>query len=162
MSDLDRVKQAQAARRKNLAEWRSKKRAELDLPSGLTVVVRKANIVDLAISGGIPETLTNDLMALANGPVEVDAQDLPKLAPIFDAVARACLVEPAIGETADDDHITLEELDFEDKIAIFQWTMEATNALKPFRANGKGDGVADGYAGEAVLAEAEHDPGDQG
>ena len=41
-----------------------------------------------------------------------------------------------IGETADDDHITLEELDFEDKLVIFQWTMEATSALKPFRANG--------------------------
>ena len=121
MSGLDNVRQAQAARRKTLAEWRMKKRDELDLPSGLRVVVRKASIVDLAISGGIPESLTNDLMALASGPVEVDAKDLPKLAPIFDSVVRACLVEPAIGETADDDHITLEELDFEDKLVIFQW-----------------------------------------
>jgi hypothetical protein len=156
--DLNFLKQSMRSKRMNLAEWRMSKRAELDLPSGLHVQVRKVKLIDLALSGKIPETLTKDMLKLAEGPVEVEPSELPRLMQVFDAVVRAMLVEPGIVETAaecDETHITVDELDYEDKVMMFQWANGGAEALRPFRADGGGDDLPAGADGKAVRAQAE-------
>jgi hypothetical protein len=155
---LTSLKQSIRSKRMNLAEYRAAQREELDLPSGLHVKVRKVKLIDLAVLGKIPETLTKDMMKMAEGPVDVDIADLPRVAGIFDAVAQAVLVEPAMVATAeqcDDTHMLAEEMELEDKIALFQWANTGAEGLRPFRAGADSNVPAAGRDGETLRATAE-------
>src|SRR5690242_13569980 len=125
MSDqLQRLQQSQQARRETLAQWRSSRLHELDLPSGMTVWVRDVSMMDLMLTGKLPETLiefADD--AGKQGKAEIDLKKVVKSGTDFNvmlnAVVLACVVEPPIAEKGDDDHLGLDEINGDDKMAIF-------------------------------------------
>ncbi len=121
----------------NVAQWRASQRAELTLPSGLTVRLKKKTLITLAAEGQIPDTLSNlvdDMQARKTTKVELS--EFPQFAPLVDIVVRVCLVEPKLvlsEAEEDDEHITLESLDFEDRMEIFNWANRGAKKLAPFR-----------------------------
>jgi hypothetical protein len=121
-----------------LSEWRSKSQRTWELPtSGLTVVTRKVDLLTLAGSGGIPQTLNALTERAANQGINID--DLTEFAPLLDATVKACLIEPLIGDVADDLHILLIEIPLADRMAIFTWANGEAEALSSFRQEQGGD-----------------------
>lgn len=131
----------------NLSAWRAARRGELTLPSGLDVTLQKVTLEYLVLSGDIPAPLLREVIGLyesgafqAAGELNASAPEMwaildkiPEAMKMFDAVTRAAVVAPAIGDVADDDHITTAELSLQDKEAIFNWAAAGANALAPFR-----------------------------
>ncbi len=115
-------------------EWRAARDQELTLPSGLGVIVKKASLMQLAIQGQIPTPLVGIVEEfLNNKEFKLKLSDVPSFGSMVHAVVKACLVSPAIADTADDNHITLDELSYEDCMAIFNWANGDATALAPFR-----------------------------
>lgn len=121
-----------------LREWRKKQQAmeTMTLPGGLEVVLRRVHILDLVASGRIPETL--DALVKKATATGFGVEDVMEFLPLINSVATACLVEPAIGEQADETHVTLDEMPLLDRLAIFEWANGAANALRPFRGEQTG------------------------
>ena len=139
--DLQRMEQASAAKRMNLADWRKSRVHELTLPSGLAVQVRDVTMTDIALSGEMPNTLldlfldeTEDITKLPEAQqVRKMLESGKEFAALLDLIASKCLVEPQIGETADEQHITLAELPQADKMEIFNWANREAALARPFR-----------------------------
>ena len=139
--DLQRMEQASAAKRMNLAEWRKSRVHELTLPSGLAVQVRDVTMTDIALSGEMPNTLLdlfldeeNDISKLPEKQMILKMLESGKeFSALLDLIASKCLVEPQIGETADEQHITLAELPQADKMEIFNWANREAASARPFR-----------------------------
>jgi hypothetical protein len=126
----------------DLRAWRLSREAELELPSGLTVRVRRVPLVDLAAGGQIPAPLAetvNRLIKAGPGGIVIDLSTLTELAPVLDVVTRAALVEPPLSDVADDEHVTLAEISLDDKLEIFRWANTAAKELEPFRGEPGGD-----------------------
>lgn len=112
----------------NLPEWREQKKMgeAATLPSGLEISIRRVAITDLAEQGKIPALLQpklNELMA--GGKATVTVNQFTEYAEIINLVCRACIVEPA--------ELDIMELDYADRLSIFQWANEVTAGLKTFR-----------------------------
>ena len=136
----DHLKQSQHAKRVNLAEWRSRRLHELELPSGLPVMVRDVDMTDLVLTGAIPNTLIEllgdtDTQKLSEEEVgkKMLAENKSDFATLLTVIVKAALVEPAIGDTPDETHIMLDELSFADKMEIFNFINREASAVRPFR-----------------------------
>lgn len=148
----------------NLTEWRAARTEKLTLPSGLEVSVRKMGLEDLLIGGYIPTPLLAQVQSLSEGAVEfnMDEEGMRQLqgyAGAIDAVAQACIIDPPVADVADDAHLAITELPFQDRLAVFQWANAEATALAPFRAE-PGDDVDAAQPGDGVREPAERDPGD--
>lgn len=134
---LDGVKQAQVARKMNLAEWRSARLHETDLPSGLHVTLRDATMTDLMLTGKLPASFIDLAQDAASKGNSMDLKEIAKNAVDFktmlNALAEIALVEPQIGAVADETHITLLELPNDDKMAIFNFVNREVTAMQSFR-----------------------------
>ena len=142
------LNQAVQAQRMNLAQWRAARLHDLTLPSGLPVRVRDVDVTDLALLGEIPNTLLDVLgqaetQALSEDEIgkKMLGDNKNDFAAMLAAIVKAALVEPAIGEKADDEHILLAELSFADKMEIFNFINRDANAVRPFR-----EGIAEPVA----------------
>jgi hypothetical protein len=160
---IEAVKQSQRDRRVELAEWRAKQLREVTLPSGLKVTLRSVTITDLALTGKLPESI----LAMANkadegGKEAVDLMEISRNAGEFtamlDLLIRLSLVEPALGDEPDEDHIALAEISSDDKMAIFNTINGGAAELQPFR-EGEGEPAAAAHAGRSVRRAPELDPG---
>jgi hypothetical protein len=135
--NLARLEQSDRAGKINLAQWRASRVHDLDLPSGLTVKVRDVSMTDLMMTGKLPPAVI-DMAKQANeaGAAELDLNTLAKNAQEFkqmlDALVEISLIEPAIGTTADDQHILLGEIPTEDKMAIFTFINREATKVNPF------------------------------
>ena len=114
----------------NLDEWRSKRQQGegATLPSGLTVQLRQVSMLDLAARGQIPQTLKPQIDALMQSGGKLDKMSLDavnKFVGVVDLIVGACLAGP--------DGLTVDELTYQDKIAIFNWANEVSGKLQPFR-----------------------------
>jgi len=114
-----------------LAAWRKQKIVEGVLPSGLQVTLRKVKMMDLIGEGHVPVTL--DALVRKATSAGFGVSDTLEFLPLVDAVVRACVVAPPIGDEPDDDHLTLQEIPVEDRLAIFAWTNSEAQQLRPFR-----------------------------
>jgi hypothetical protein len=145
----------------DLREWREKRRGERKtLPSGLTVTVRRCDLMDLAEQGGIPTPLVAMAEPMVATGVRLSVPDFPKYAPVINLVVKACLVDPVVADTADETHVAITELSLKDRLAIYRWANEGAARLLPFREAGRGDGetVRDG---QDLRDETEPDTGDR-
>jgi hypothetical protein len=138
MSNLKKMEQAQAAKRQTLAEWRASRLHELPLPSGLTVTVRDVTMTDLLLTGRLPSAFVDMAEdAAKSGASGVDLKEITKNGAEFSSMLNSlvgiALVEPLIGEFADDTHITLGELPSDDKMAIFNFINREVTASQSFR-----------------------------
>lgn len=133
-----------------LSEWRALRQAgeEAQLPSGLVVRVKRVGLLDLAAQGQIPQTLQPQIDAIANLAKKGQAPDVSELREmtgLLDVVCGVCIVWPVELEVA--------ELDFTDKMAIFEWANEVAHGLKTFRSQPI-QPVGIGYNGAALRATA--------
>jgi len=139
MSDqLERLKQSQLARRENLAQWRATRLHELLLPSGMTVWVKDVSMMDLMLTGKLPENLIDFAdEAGKQGKAEINLKDVVKSGTDFNVmlntVVLSCIVEPPVAEKGDDDHLGLDEINGDDKMAIFNWANREVGQIRPFR-----------------------------
>lgn len=159
---MKNLKQSQDAKRLSLAEWRASRLHELDLPSGLHVTVRDVDMTDLLLTGLLPAAVMEEAAEAAK---ITDSLDLEKLAlkmmeengPAFkamlNAIVKAALIEPKIGDVVDDTHITLDELTIEDKSAIMQYVNREVEQIKSFR-EGEDQPVASVQPGNGILEKA--------
>lgn len=117
-----------------LEEWRAKRQAgeQATLPSGLEVTLRKVNLLELAKRGGIPQTLQPLAEQALQGKRALTLTELAEIDEMAGIVAGACIVAPA--------DLDPSELDFTDKMAIFQWANSGAATLS-FRRQKQGDTV---------------------
>jgi len=165
------IEQSNKAKRKNLAEWRASRLHEMDLPSGLPVTVRDCDLTDLIFTGQLPQSILEmGEEAVASGKTDIDLKKIglemikenaAEFKEMLDAIVTAALVEPKLGDVADDEHITLGELSNSDKMAIMNWVTREVPALKSFREK-QDPSVAVVQHGDSIRAEAESvsQPGD--
>jgi hypothetical protein len=132
----DALNQSVQAKRFNLAEWRVSmaRPHDLVLPSGLEVKVRDISLVDLLLAGEIPNTLESfgDIPDVTK-PNEISREQIEKSSDIMNMVVTAVLLEPKVGDTPDETHVTLAELRFADKNYILEYVNRDANAVRPFR-----------------------------
>lgn len=137
--NLASLEQSSQARAVNLRKWRAQRLHEETLPSGLEVVLRDVDLPSVMLEGDIPNTLldsitSQEFQALndeeAGKKVLGNNKDFNEL---MRQVIKAALVEPAIGETADETHILYSELSFADKMFIFNFANREAEQLRPFR-----------------------------
>jgi hypothetical protein len=131
------AKQSAGQERKTLAEWRASRVHDDVLPSGLEVKLRDVTLTDLLFTGKLPPAFAEMAEKASKGSGSVDLKELFKnaadFAQMLDALVGIALVEPRIGETADDEHITLAELPNDDKMHIFRWANREVSQLQSFR-----------------------------
>lgn len=138
--DLARMKQSQQAKRTNLADWWANQFTELDLPSGLHVVVRDVDFEDLMALGNVPNTLIGFLPELQGLSDEEAGTRMMKehpdtFAQLLEQIVKACLVEPAVGEKTDlsSSTIALQDIRGKDRMFLFNWTNREVKQVHPFR-----------------------------
>src|SRR6185436_12641317 len=121
-NEFDRMMQSQQDRALNLIKWRAQRLHEETLPSGLAVLLRDVDLASLAIEGNIPNTLVDlitseDFQKLSEEEAgkQVMSENMTDFNALLVQLINASLVEPLIGDVADDKHILYSELTFEDK-----------------------------------------------
>ena len=133
---IETLEQSQQARRESLAAWRKGRTHELRLPSGLTVVVRDATVMDLVINGNVPQTLMQMIIGQAEGSGQVDLNQLSgnaEFGSLINEMVKICVVEPPLADVSDDDHLGLYELSGADRMAIFSDANREVEQVKTFR-----------------------------
>lgn len=119
----------------SIAEWRTNRKQLFDLPSNNRILLKRVGLMDLIAVARIPKTLSAMAAQVASKTRigELGPDDLRQYAEVVNVVVQACAVEPKVGPEASDDTLALHEIDFVDKVAIFNWANGAANALRPFR-----------------------------
>jgi hypothetical protein len=120
----------------DLQEWLAKRYVDDVLPSGLKVKLRKVSLMDLATEGGIPEPLVAMISGKAK-KIELAGDQLAEVMQVFEATARACIVEPEVidGYSADG-KLGVKDLPYTDKEFIFNKANEGVMSLANFREEG--------------------------
>jgi len=134
------MEQSQNARAEQLKKWRMSGLHEATLPSGLDVTLRDVDIQSILIEGDIPNTLV-DLIGSEEFQGLSEEERTKKFLlehrsdfnVLMRQIVRGSLVEPKIGETADDEHILYGELTFNDKMFIFNYLNREATAVRSFR-----------------------------
>jgi hypothetical protein len=139
----------------DLKSWREKRieGEQFDLQSGLSVRLRRCDLMDLAVLGNVPTPLVDEVdMLLSNTKTELKVEDFPRFAPVINLVVKACMIEPEIADQADETHLGIDELPMLDRFAIYNWAIRGLQPLVPFRDRQRG---AARHAEPAVQREAE-------
>lgn len=136
----DALSQSVLAKRVDLAKWRAQRLHDLELPSGLVVKLRDVDMTDLVLTGAIPNTLVEllgDSVTQQLSEEEVGKKLLSEnksdFAVLLSVIVKAALLEPMIADQPDDTHITLDELSFADKMAIFNFINREAQGVHSFR-----------------------------
>jgi len=139
----------------DLREWREKRKGEKRvLPSGLVVMVRRCDLLDLAERGQIPAPLVAMANKLVTTGVLVTVDNFQEYAAGVDLLASACIIDPPVAEEPDETHVGIHELPMKDRIAVYNWANEGVALLAPFREQPEQPGII-GRSGDEVRAEAE-------
>jgi hypothetical protein len=137
-------------------EWRASRRDTRTLPSGLQVELQKVTLLSLIAAGQIPQTLIAMVEDLSKrGIGRAGVAEFQKFAPAVNAVCLAAVRRPIIvpvgAELPDDDeHILVTDLDFEDRLMIFDWCNAKAVSLQPFPGEPTPPGVADVHPSDDV------------
>jgi len=115
----------------NAKQWRAQqtRKIELELPSGLTVVVRRPPLHMWISAGKVPESLVKAMLSQRNQQVTADAlqmspEQFKGLFTFMREVIVATVVEPRIVENATaEDEIAPEDVPLDDAMFIFQWAL---------------------------------------
>lgn len=117
----------------DLRAWRLAREVDYELPSGLTVRLRRVALLDLVSTGQMPApllTLIQDFSA--SNETAVDMAQLPQFTEVLNAVTLAAVIEPPIQPIGDEEHLGLNEMPFDDKLEIFNWLNQGAQRLAPF------------------------------
>jgi hypothetical protein len=126
----------------DLGSWREKQKSGewFTTPSGLEVRVKRVSLMDLAVTGTVP----TPIVAMANkvlekGLEEVNINNMAEYAQVINAVVKAAVTEPQIGDTSNADTLGVEELTMLDRLAIFRYVNNVAESLRPFRRKQNAD-----------------------
>lgn len=122
-------------------EWRKPRREGVlvPLPSGNVARIRPVALDVMIASGQIPDVLTPLAAKTLWTEVEADqignvAEMATGMADLFNVVCRAAFVEPRIVDDPQaEDEIGIEDIDFQDKAAVFQLAIGPARQLELFR-----------------------------
>lgn len=145
------------------AEWR-KKRSEgttIVLPSGNSATVKPVPLDQLFLRGDIPDTLSPvAAMSLWKDNTSDEIGDNVKLSKDFmaliDIIVPLAMVYPRVVEQPEEgsDDISLDDIDFMDKIVIFNLSTQSAEMMRSFR-NKQAELLQTAHAGEDLWDEAE-------
>ena len=135
-------------------DW--KKPEELELPSGNTCLVRRKPMGALLRSGRVPNALMPMLKeAFKRGgkpediPPEIEGlDDMVDLYNKVDMVVVECVVNPKVlpvppeGEDRDEDALYVDDIDDDDKMAVFNFAVSGVKDMESFRRQRERDVVA--------------------
>ena len=121
-----------------LAKWRADRIHELTMPSGLQVKVRDVTMTDLMFTGKLPQVMIDLAQESAEqGKIKLDLKMLTENAQEFrqlvDTLILLCVVEPPIAEQADEEHLSLDEMNGDDRMFIFNWVNREVEQVRSFR-----------------------------
>lgn len=117
----------------DLRSWRLAREVERELPSGLTVRLRRVALLDLVSTGQLPAPLLSLIEDFATHvATTLDMAQLPQFTDVLNAVTLATVIEPPIQPIGDEEHLGLDEMSFSDKLEIFTWANEGAQRLAPF------------------------------
>lgn len=131
-------------------DWRARP-VPLELPSGNTCLVRKTSLEVFLAKGMIPNSLLpivtkalRDGRSPADDDLEVDPDMLSDMVELFNSITLHCVVEPEVRSVPRDDEgkvvplserdqdaIYVDEVDFDDKAALFEWAISGVNRFRP-------------------------------
>ena len=109
------------------------------LPSGNVATLRPVAVDVLLLSGKLPDLLSpivaKTLWAETEPATLADQAELSKgFAELVNIVTRAAMLNPSVVDVpTTDDEIGLEDIDFSDKLAIFQLATAGAEAMRRFR-----------------------------
>lgn len=166
--------------------WRKGRGTELTLPSENVALLRRPDLREFLAGGKIPDSLAPIVKSAMSGKTteqirkeeEQRAQEDPDamagyLEFVDYVVLRATLQPPLRGVPTDDEgqeiplderdqeYLYVDEVDFEDKVAIFEWAVGGHVDLEPFREE-EVESVADVSDVPAVPQPPEPPAGGQG
>lgn len=161
---ISRLEQAKLARRQTIAKFRVEQIKEMPEPlpdSGLKIYLRDASMMDLVLSGKLPEPLIDVINeARENGKdgfdIKAMARNGKEFSEMIDGLVLAAVIEPPIADKGDDEHIGIREISADDKMKIFEWLNREKNALHSFRSE-QTEPVAVAQPGGGVPAETQPD-----
>lgn len=110
-------------------EWRKKaNRSEVcQLPSGCVAELKKPDILDLMLDEetGIPDLLMAQMFAGTGTPATEDVVgSVGRISPLLKQVCISAFVNPRIVAVAEaDDEITIEDVEFQDRMWVLNWVM---------------------------------------
>lgn len=116
------------------SEWKAKSITpiELELPSGLAVMVRKPPLHLWITAGKLPENIVQTMLKAredlpgmqAQGQSRLDAEEIKSIFRFMREVIVATVIEPRITEhPSSDDEISPDEVPLDDATFIFRWAM---------------------------------------
>lgn len=138
----------------NLRAWRQQRQSTLALTCGLTITVRKVQLLDLAARGQVPAPLHSQVEALMSrsqgrAPSALGIAEFPQHAQVIDLVVRAAVLDPPITDEPSPDTLSIDELPFTDRLAIFNWAQEEAAQVATF-PGAAGDGPRPARRGDSL------------
>jgi len=145
-----KTKRSTRNRVSSASDWRAKtKGIELDLPSGSTCLVRRRSITSFLQRGTIPNGLMPLVEQAIKSGVQPSEEELREMASkdsgmiaqmldLMDACLVECVIEPKVSavpeddEDRDDDKLYTDEIDYEDKAAVFAFVTAGVKNLESF------------------------------
>jgi len=126
-----------------VSEWigKSDRTFNLTVPSGITILAKRLNLIDLAITGYIPFDLISNSMKTAQTMragenwETISKEDLSNISGMFDKAVILAVIEPKVTEEGENGSMPVGKIPFADKFFIFSNVVDmgGTEVLKPFR-----------------------------
>lgn len=116
--------------------WRESAQGELfTLPSGNVARLRRIHIMQLVEQGQVPDTLTALVaqMISSDPRLRLSMADLKRYAEVVNVVVKAAFVEPRLADEPGEDCLGVQEVNFSDRAAVFEWCHLPTAKMTPFR-----------------------------
>ena len=153
-------------------EWRQPREegTPVQLPSGHVVALRPPDLSAMVAHGRVPDFLTGYAVDAFHSGIKTPGADgkpftpeeLTNLVHLLDLLCRESFVNPrVVDEPTADDEISLDDLDFLDKLAVLKWLLGPVDDLVKFREEQAGSleslfgGENDQPEAEPALADAE-------
>ena len=146
-------------------EWRRPREEGVlkQLPSGKVAQLRRLSLLSLIERGTIPDPLSGLISEMIGGKkLTVDLNTFQDFAEILKVICQVAFIAPRIvDEPQADDEISIEDVDFDDRLHVFNWCQQEVRFLQPFRQEQTGD-VEAPHDSDDVPVETEPDSGDSG
>ena len=145
-------------------EWR-RARVEgevVTLPSGKTARLRTMSLLRLLEKGTIPDSLSGIIQEMMGGEKKVanNLETFQGLSELLAVVCQLSFVYPKIvDDPTEDDEISIEDVAYDDKFFVFNWSQKEISLMTPFREERDGD-VEDVPGSDDVSDAAIGDDGD--
>lgn len=163
-AQLQRLKQAQQARKENIAKWRESLIHEMELSNGITIFVHDIDLTDLMLEGNLPDFVLNSAnKAAAGGNIQIDLKqinfelsqkDMEASKKMLDTIVKLAVIEPPIADVGDEEHLSIREIKLSDKMAILDWVNREVEQIHSFR-EGEAEPVAVVQHGDRLRVETQ-------